>query len=328
MLQYALKRLLLAIPTIFAVTILTFVGLRIVVPVHVTDFLLSLYQTDDPVIKKQLEANLGLSGSIPKQYAEWVGLAWFINGDTGLLQGDLGKSYYSKTSVTAEITRRAPVSLELGLLGQISAIMVSVPMGVWAAVRQDKLPDYGLRSLAILLNAVPSFWIAILILTFGSIWFQWSPPISFRYLTEDPIAHLKIMLLPGLIISLTPSGGLLRLVRTQMLEVLRQDYVRTARAKGLSNNTVLFKHALRNSLLPVVTVIGVGLPNIIAGSVIFEQIFVIPGMGKYLLTAVNNLDYPVIQGLNFVFATLLIFAVILVDITYAILDPRVRIGRN
>jgi peptide/nickel transport system permease protein len=197
-------------------------------------------------------------------------------------------------------------------------------MGVWAALRQDKLPDYGLRTMAILLNAVPGFWIAVLVITFGSIWFNWAPPIQFKYIYEDPIEHIKIMMLPALIIGLTPSGGLLRLVRTQMLEVLRQDYIRTAHAKGLGSGTVLYKHALRNALIPVVTVIGVGLPNLISGTVIFESIFIIPGMGRYLVDAVNNLDYPVIQGLNLVFATLLMFAVLLVDISYAFLDPRIR----
>jgi peptide/nickel transport system permease protein len=197
-------------------------------------------------------------------------------------------------------------------------------LGIWAAARQDALPDYGLRSFAILMHSVPNFWIAVLILTFGSIWFNYAPPINFQYLWVNPIAHFKIMLLPALIIGLTPSGGLLRLVRTQMLEVLRQDYVRTAQAKGLANSRVLYAHALRNALIPVVTVIGVSLPNIIAGTVIFEQIFVIPGMGRYLVDAVNNLDYPVIQGLNLVFALLLVASVIVVDISYALLDPRIR----
>jgi peptide/nickel transport system permease protein len=226
--------------------------------------------------------------------------------------------------VTSELKRRVPVSFELGVWGQLTALSFSVPMGVWAALRQDRLPDYGLRTLAILLNAVPGFWIAVLVITFGSIWFNWAPPITFKYIYDDPVAHFKIMLLPALIIGLTPSGGLLRLTRTQMLEVLRQDYIRTAQAKGLSQPTVLYKHALRNALIPVVTIIGVGLPGIIAGTVIFEQIFIIPGMGRYLVDAVNNLDYPVIQGLNLVFATLLMLAVLLVDISYAFLDPRIR----
>src|SRR5207253_3866312 len=136
-------------------------------------------------------------------------------------------------SVTSEVKSRVPVSLELGLWAQATAILWAIPLGVWAAVKQDKLPDYGLRTIAIFISAVPGFWIAVMIITYGSIWFNWAPPIHFKTLTQDPIAHLEIMLTPGLIIGLTPSGGLIRLVRTQMLEVLRQDYVRTAYAKGL-----------------------------------------------------------------------------------------------
>jgi peptide/nickel transport system permease protein len=322
--KYVVQRLILTIPTIFFVTVLTFVGLRVALPADVIDLIIGEYGRNDPGLRANLEKELGLSDNLPMQYAKWAGIAWFWGGDRGILQGDLGKSLHSGRSVLSELKRRVPVSFELGVWGQATAIAASVPMGVWAALRQDRLPDYGLRSVAILLNAVPGFWIAVLVITFGSIWFNWAPPITFKYLTEDPIAHFKIMMLPALIIGLTPSGGLLRLVRTQMLEVLRQDYIRTAHAKGLSQTTVLYKHALRNALIPVVTVIGVGLPNIIAGTVIFEQIFIIPGMGRYLVDAVNNLDYPVIQGLNLVFAGLLMVSVLLVDISYAFLDPRIR----
>jgi peptide/nickel transport system permease protein len=322
--KYILQRFLLTIPTVVAVTLLTFLFLRVFLPSDVIDLIIGEYGRNDPELRKTLEKELGLSGSLPKQYANWVGLNWFTGGDKGILQGNLGKSLHSGRSVLSELKHRVPVSFELGVWGQLTAIAAAVPLGVWAALKQDRYPDYGLRSLAILLNAVPGFWIAVLVITFGSIWFNWAPPITFKYLWEDPVQHIKIMMVPALIIGLTPSGGLLRLVRTQMLEVLRQDYIRTAHAKGLSQNTVLYKHALRNALIPVVTVVGVGLPNIIAGTVIFEQIFIIPGMGRYLVDAVNNLDYPVIQGLNLVFASLLMFSVLLVDISYAFLDPRIR----
>jgi peptide/nickel transport system permease protein len=307
------------------VTVLTFLFLRVFLPADVIDLIIGEYGRNDPTLREALEKELGLSGNLLSQYVDWMGISWFWGGGpTGILQGDLGESLHSGRPVLGELKRRVPVSFELGLWAQFSAIIVSVPLGVWAALKQDRWPDYGLRSVAILLNSVPSFWIAVLVITFGSIWFNWAPPINFRYLTDDPIAHLKIMLLPALIIGITPSGGLIRLVRTQMLEVLRQDYIRTAHAKGLSQNTVLYKHALRNALIPVVTVIGVGLPNIIAGTVIFEQIFIIPGMGRYLVDAVNNLDYPVVQGLNLVFALLLMFSILLVDLSYAFLDPRIR----
>jgi len=313
--RYILQRILLAFPTIILISILTFVILRVALPSSVVDNILGEYGRNDPALRKRITDELGLSASIPRQYLKYMG---------GVLQGDLGKSLHNGRSVTSELKRRVPVSFELGLWGQAAAISAAVPLGVYAAVNQDKFPDYGLRTFAIMLNAVPGFWVAVLVITFGSIWFNWAPPIKFKTLTDDPIAHLKIMATPALIIGLTPSGGLIRLVRTQMLEVLRQDYVRTAHAKGLSSGTVFYKHALRNALIPVVTVVGVGLPNIIAGTVIFEQIFVIPGMGRYLVDSVNNLDYPVIQGLNLVFATLLAVCVILVEISYSFLDPRIR----
>jgi peptide/nickel transport system permease protein len=322
--KYIAQRLLLTIPTIILVTIFIFLLLRVFLPADVIDLIIGEYGRNDPELRAALEKELGLTGQLYTQYFEWVGVSWFWGGDKGLLQGDLGESLHSGRPVLGELQRRIPVSFELGLWAQFTAICVSVPLGVYAALRQDRFADYGLRSMAIMLAAVPSFWIAVLVITFGSIWFNWAPPINFRYLTEDPIAHFKIMLLPALIIGLTPSGGLIRLTRTQMLEVLRQDYIRTAHAKGLSQTTVLYKHALRNALIPVVTVIGVGLPQIVAGTVIFEQIFIIPGMGRYLVDAVNNLDYPVIQGLTFVFAILLMLSVLLVDISYAFLDPRIR----
>ncbi|HEX5369187.1 MAG TPA: ABC transporter permease [Dehalococcoidia bacterium] len=322
--KYAAQRLILMIPTVIMVTILTFLFLRVFLPADVIDLIIGEYGRNDPTLRANLEKELGLNGSLLSQYLRWVGVAWFYGGPKGILEGNLGESLHSGRSVVGELKRRVPVSFELGMWAQITSICFSVPLGVWAALKQDKWPDYGLRSIAILINSVPGFWIAVLIITFGSIWFNWAPPINFKYLTQDPIAHLKIMLLPSLIIGLTPSGGLIRLVRTQMLDVLREDYIRTAHAKGLSQNTVLYKHALRNALIPVITVIGVGLPNIIAGTVIFEQIFIIPGMGRYLVDAVNNLDYPVIEGLNLVFAALLMLAILLVDISYAFLDPRIR----
>jgi len=314
-LRYVFQRALLALPTLFLISIVVFVGIRVLMPASVVDTIIGEYGRNDPEYRHIIEKQLGLDASIGKQYTSYMG---------HLLTGDLGRSLHSGRSVSSELRRRMPVSFELGLFGQVTAILWAIPLGLFAAVHQDKWPDYGLRSFAILVNSIPGFWVAVMIITFGSIWFHWAPPIRFTSLTQNPIQHLKIMATPALIIGLTPSGGLIRLVRTQMLEVLRQDYVRTAHAKGLSRNAVFYKHALRNALIPVVTVIGVGLPNIVAGTVIFEQIFVIPGMGRYLVDAINQLDYPVIQGLVLLFAVLLSFATILVDVSYTLLDPRIR----
>ncbi len=306
---------MLTIPTLLGITILTFVALRVLLPSSVVDLIVGEYGRNDVQLKASLRQDLGLNASIPSQYVHWLG---------HVMTGNLGKSLHSGRSIDGELAARVPVSLELGLWGLFTALISAIPLGIWAAIRQDRFPDYGVRSVAILLHAVPGFWIAILLITFGSIWFNWVPPIHFKYLTEDPLAHLKIMLLPSLIIGLTPSAGLLRLVRTVMLEVLREDYVRTARAKGLAPHTVLTRHALRNAMIPVVTVVGVTLPGLIAGTVIFETIFVIPGMGRYLVDSVRSLDYPVIEATNLIFAVLLVFSVLLVDISYSFLDPRIR----
>jgi len=313
--RYIIQRLLLAVPTLFGLTLLVFVALRVVLPTDVVDRIVGEYGRNDVERQRQLRDELGLSASLPRQYLTWIG---------GILRGDMGRSLHSGIPVTTEMRRRIPVSLELGLVGLASSVLLAIPIGMIAAIKQDRAPDYLLRGGAILLNALPGFWLAILILTFGSIWFQWAPPVKFKYLTEDPWEHLKIMLTPALLIGLTPSGGLIRLVRTQMLEVLRQDYIRTARAKGLQPGTVVFRHALRNSLIPVVTVIGLTLPTLVAGTVIFETIFIIPGVGRYLVDSVNNLDYPVIQATNLFFAVLIVAANLAVDVSYAVLDPRIR----
>ena len=323
--KYIAQRLLLTIPTLFMVTLFIYMLLRVLLPGSVIDIIIGEYGRNDPALRQTLEEQLGLSGSHFEQYANWVGISWFWGGPTGLIQGDLGESLHSGRSVLGELQKRVPVSLELGIWGLICGTLISVPLGVYSALRQDQFADYGLRSLAIMLAAVPNFWIAVLIITFGSIWFNWAPPINFEYIWDDPVQHFKIMALPAIIIGLTPSGSLIRLTRTQMLEVLRQDYIRTAHAKGLSQNTVLYKHALRNGLIPVVTLVGtILLPNVIAGTVIFEQIFIIPGMGRYLVDAVEFRDYPVIQGLVFLFSVILVLSVILTDIVYAFLDPRIK----
>ncbi|MEX1021536.1 MAG: ABC transporter permease, partial [Dehalococcoidia bacterium] len=314
---YILRRLMFGLVTIWLVTIIVFVGLRVVVPIFygdVVDIIAGEYAAD-PAFEEQLREQFGLDAGLVDQYVSWI-------GDT--LRGDMGESLISGRSIAGELKRRVPVSLELGLLGLASAVFLAIPMGAVAALMQDRKPDYVLRIYAIGSNSVPGFWIAILIITFGSLWFRWAPPINYEHFIDDPIAHLKIIAIPALLVGLTPSGGLLRIMRTQMLEVLRQDYIRTARAKGLTERTVVLRHAMRNSLIPIVTLIGLALPGVIAGTALYEAIFVLPGMGLYLVRSTVQLDYPVIQATNLVFAVLIVGANLLVDISYTFLDPRIR----
>ncbi|HMS58738.1 MAG TPA: ABC transporter permease [Tepidiformaceae bacterium] len=318
MARYVTQRLLLAALTIWLVSIIVFTLLRVVVPIFygdAVDVIAAEYSHSDPARAEALREEYGLSGNLVVSYLEWAG---------NMARGNLGESLFNGRPITKEMHDRLPVSVELGVIGLLSGLLFSVPLGVAAAVAQDRWPDYFLRTFAILLNSLPGFWLAILIITFGNKWFNWAPPLNFAYLTEDPVAHLKIMLLPALLIGLTPSAGLVRLVRTQMLEVLRQDYIRTAHAKGLSDRTVIIRHALRNSLIPVVTVVGLTLPTLIAGTAIFESIFTLPGMGRYLVSSVSSLDYPVIMGTVFVFSVIIVLANLAVDLSYTVLDPRIR----
>lgn len=318
MTNYIIRRAAYGLITIWLVTVIVFVGLRVVVPAvygDVVDVLVG-ENANDPALKAQLREQFGLDKPLYQQYMIWIG---------DLVRGDLGESYRTGRSVVSEMKRRLPVSVELGLIGLSASVFLAIPMGAIAALRQDTWPDYVLRVYAIGSNSIPSFWIAILIITFGSIWFRWAPPIEFAYLWEDPIKHIKIIALPVLLIALTPSGALLRIMRTQMLEVLRQDYIRTARAKGLQERVVVLRHAMRNSLIPIVTIIGLTLPAIIAGQVLFEVIFVLPGMGQYLVSSVSQLDYQVIQSTNLIFAILIVAGNLFVDVSYTFIDPRIRL---
>ncbi|MEE8336653.1 MAG: ABC transporter permease [Dehalococcoidia bacterium] len=315
---YIARRILLGFVTIWLVTVMLFVGLRVVVPLFVgdvVDAMVAEYGGDDPERMDAIRAEYGLSEAVPLQYVKWVG---------NLLRGDLGESLFNGRSIASEMKYRLPVSIELGLIGLASGVLTAVPMGIVAALMRDRWPDYTLRVFAVATSAVPGFWVAVIIITLASMWWHWAPPIEYAQFHEDPIMHLKIIAMPALLIGLNPSGGLLRIMRAQMLEVLRQDYIRTARAKGLAEYTVLFRHAFRNALIPIVTIIGAGLPGLIAGTALFEIIFILPGMGRYLVSAIGNLDYPVIQGTNIVFAFLIIAANLLVDISYSWIDPRIR----
>jgi peptide/nickel transport system permease protein len=316
--RYIVQRLMLAGVTLVLVSMLVFALLRVVVPffyADAVDIITAEYGHTDPQRTAELRDEYGLSGNLGKQYLEWAG---------GILRGNLGESLFNGRAVSEEMRNRLAVSVELGVVGLLSGLLLSIPMGIVAAVAQDRWPDYILRTFAILLSAIPGFWVAILVITFGSLWFNWAPPLKFEYLNEDPVAHIKIMLLPALLLGLTPSAGLVRIMRTQMLEVMRQDYIRTAQAKGLTERAVVFRHALKNSLLPVVTVVGLSLPNLIAGTAIFESIFSLPGMGQYIVSATNNLDYPVILSTVMIFAVLIVTANLAVDLSYPLFDPRIR----
>ncbi|HEY5477193.1 MAG TPA: ABC transporter permease [Tepidiformaceae bacterium] len=313
--RYIARRLLLMIPTLFGVTFIVFILVRSV-PGSVIDLLGGDYGAADPAVKAALKKEYSLDQNVAVQYVNWMG---------HVLRFDLGKSILSSRTVTSELQNRLPVTFELGVLAMICAMCISVPIGILSAIRQDSIWDGGSRSLAIGLLAIPNFWVATLIITFAGRYFIWGvPPRTYVNLTANPIANFKEMIVPALILSFGLSGSVMRFTRSTMLETLRQDYIRTAWSKGLSERVIIFRHALRNALIPVVTVIGLQLPLLVGGTVIIETVYSIPGMGRYYISAINTHDYPVIQGINLLVATVVVFANLGVDILYSVLDPRIR----
>ena len=313
---YILRRLLALLPTLLIASIIVFVIVRMV-PGDVVDLMLS--QNDagsNKLTRDQLMQTLGLDQPLWQQYGVWISRLLF--------QGDLGDSLWQGDSVVSMIADRLPVTFELGLLAMLIALTVAIPVGVYSAVKQDTAGDYATRSFSLLMLAVPSFWIGTMVTVFPSIWWGWSPEIHFTPFLEDPWANLQQMLIPATILGLSLSAITMRMTRTMMLEVLRQDYIRTARAKGLSEMLILTRHAVRNALIPVITLIGSQAPILIGGAVILEQIFVLPGMGLLLLDAVNQRDYPVVTGVFFVVGISVMLINLVVDLSYGLIDPKVR----
>ncbi len=312
---YLVRRLLALIPTLFFASMIVFVTVRLI-PGDVIDMMLS--QNDigaDKLSRDQLLAALGLDKPMPEQYVRWV---W------ALLHGDFGKSLWQSTPVLEQLLQRLPVTFELGMLAMLVGLAIALPIGVYSAIRQDTAGDVAARSLSILLLAVPSFWMGTMVMVFPSIWWGWSPEVNYVKFGDDPLQNLKQMMVPAIVLGMALSAVTMRMTRTMMLEVLRQDYIRTAWAKGLTERLVVRRHALRNALIPVVTLIGLQAPLLIGGAVIIEQIFVIPGMGLMLLEAVNQRDYPVITGVFLVVGLSVMLINLLVDLSYGLLDPRVR----
>jgi peptide/nickel transport system permease protein len=287
------------------------------IPGDIIDLMLSSNDIGaDKKSRAQLEAALGLDRPMVSQYFRWLGAILF--------EGSLGKSLWQNTSVMEEVLHRLPITFELGLMALVVELIVGIPIGVYSAVAQDTVGDYVTRSFAILALALPGFWVGTLVMVFPSIWWGWSPSVRFISFSQDPWGHLFQLLIPALILGKAFSAITMRLTRTLMLEVMRQDYIRTAKAKGLSTGTIVMRHALRNALIPVITLVGLQAGALIGGAVILEQIFVIPGMGLLLLEAVSSRDYPVITGVFLVFGVAIVFINLLVDLSYGFLDPKVR----
>jgi peptide/nickel transport system permease protein len=313
---YVARRLLAMIPTLLLASIIVFVTIRLI-PGDVIDLMLS--QNDvaaDKLSRDQVVAALGLDRPMHTQYLHWLGAI--------TLHGDLGRSLWQNTPVTELLAARLPVTFELSLLALIVALAIALPIGTYSALRQDTRGDYIARSFSILLLAVPSFWLGTMVMVFPSIWWGWSPDVKFVPFHQDPLRNLGQMILPAIILGTSLSAVTMRLTRTMMLEVLRQSLGPGGGAKGLPERLVVMRHALRNALVPVITLIGLQVPFLIGGGVIIETIFVIPGMGLLLLDAVNARDYPIITGVFLVVGVVVTLVNLLVDLSYGVLDPKVR----
>jgi peptide/nickel transport system permease protein len=311
--QYVLRRLALAIPTLILVSVIVFSIMRLM-PGDVVIRMVEGHAYAPTV--EALRKELGLDRPAWLQYMEWVGGI--------VLRGDFGSSYWTRQPIWDEFIARFPVTLELAALTILSSVIIGILVGIVSAVRQDSLSDYVGRTLAILALSVPYFGLAVLVVVLPSIWFKWTPVYTYVPFTTDPAENLKIMLVPALVFGVTRAGPIMRIMRSALLEVLRQDYIRTAWSKGLPERAIVLRHALKNAMIPVVSLVGLQTPLYIGGSVIIEAIFRLPGVGLFFFEALTRLDYPVVQSVNLIVAAMVVGLNLIIDLSYAFLDPRIR----
>ena len=297
---------------------MTISGMVRFIPGDVIDIMVDKMELDAGGIvdREAIERLLGLDLPVYVQYGRWV-------GDI-LLHGTLGESLWGGWTVEGRIMGRLPLTIELGVMAIVIGLLIALPVGIYSAIRQDTAADYLGRTAAVIGLATPNFWLALMVMIYPAIWWGWSPPMEWVPFPEDPLGNLGVLIIPSLILGTAMSASTMRLTRTMMLEVLRQDYIRTAWSKGLSERVVVVRHAARNTLIPVVTLMGMSLPILVGGSVIIENIFNLPGLGRLMVVALNNRDYPVVSGINLFFATAVIAINLMIDLMYPFLDPRVR----
>lgn len=311
---YFLQRLIIGLITLFGMSIVIFVLLRLA-PGNIVDIIFASAGYVDPADKEILMHELGFNKPLIVQYGSWL---------IHLLQGDLGKSYFYDVPAWEIIKPRIPVTVELGVLALLIAIVLGVPSGVISAVRQDTWLDYGFRIFSLAGLSMPSFWLGMLIILLLVRSLGWIPSLLYISPREDFTGHILQFFFPALAVGYRSSALIMRITRSSLLEVLREDYIRTARAKGQNEILVVLRHALKNALLPVVTVIGIEFTFLIGGLVVTETVFNLPGVARYLVEAILSRDYPIVQNLVMFIAIIVVFSNLLVDFLYVWLDPRVR----
>jgi peptide/nickel transport system permease protein len=313
---YLAKRLLLILPTLLGVAAVVFVIMR-VIPGDVTLLILGGDQTGriDPQQLAAMRHQLGLDQPIAVQFGAWL---W------GVLRFDFGTSLWTGQPVLQEVLLRLPLSLEVAVLATVVSVVLAVPLGMLAAVRQDSWVDYVIRVVSIGGLAIPSFWVGILVILFLVIYFGWGPPLEFTPPWVDPWANFQQLVWPVLTVGYRYAAVTTRMTRSTVLEVLREDYIRTAWAKGLRERAVVIRHAMKNAMLPVITLVGTEFAFLIGGLVVTESVFTLNGVGRFVVDAVAHRDYPVVQALVFLIAFCFVIVNLLIDLTYAWFDPRIR----
>lgn len=314
--QYIFGRLLLAVPTLLVISMLVFGAIRLVPGDPVQN---QVGLDPDPLVVAQLRKDYGIDQPVPVQYVRWL---------DRFVRGDWGKSIFTHRPVLPEILHRVPISMEIGLLSLATAFAIAIPVGVFAALSRGRAPDFGLMTFSVLGISAPEFLVGVLLIYVFALKLGWVQAAGFQRFEDDPIANLRSLILPCISLGLARAALLSRLVRSEMLEVLSQDYVRTAHAKGLRRRVVVVRHALKNALIPVVTILGLQIGAILGGSVVVESLFVIPGIGTYGIDALRKHDYPVVQGFVLFIAAGFVLANLIVDVAYGWLDPRIRYRRS
>jgi len=312
-LDYLIQRLAISAVTLVLISLIVFTGVRMIPgdPARV----LAGTEADEAGLA-EIRAKYGLNDPIPVQYLRWVGLA---------LRGDLGESIRTRESVVQTVARKLPITVELACLSILIALAIAIPVGVLSAVRRNSLWDYLANGLSLCGLSVPSFWLGIMLILLLSVRLGWLPASGFVPLFQEPLANLQRMLMPAFVLGATLAAVLMRQTRNSMIEVLSADYIRTAYSKGLAGRVVVFRHGIRNALIPVVTILGLQTGALMGGAVVTEQIFVVPGFGRLIVEAVFTRDYPLVQGVVLITATSYVLINLLVDMSYTLLDPRIRV---
>ena len=314
MLEFLVQRGAISVITLFIISLIVFTGVRLIPgdPARV----LAGTEADEAGLE-EVRAKYGLRDPIPVQYVRWVALA---------IAGDLGESIRTRVSVTRTVAQKLPITIELAPYALSIALLTAAPAGILAAVRRNTVWDYLTSSVSLCGLSIPNFWLGIMLILLLSVRLGWLPASGWVPLFQDPLANLRHFLMPAVVLGAALSGVLLRQIRNSMIEVLGADYIRTAHGKGLRPRRVVLRHAVRNGLIPVVTILGLQMGALISGAVVTEQIFVVPGFGRLIVEAVFTRDYPLVQGAVLVTATAYVLINLLVDVSYSLLNPRIRVG--